>query len=168
MISLSSGRAPAGGCGCCRCWSHHQQRIALPPVLVAGGQPPEGAGHGVPGCGSGGRIQQAGDLRFHPFARRDQWPRSPQSPHGSSAPRVGPPPSLLQISPRLVRPPRRPTSEPSASRRPGKPRDSKRQPVGIPATFLMCKRRPRNSIESAIDRCRFPTVCHVSESASLP
>jgi len=64
---LSSGRAPAGGCGCCRCWSHHQQGIALPPVLVAGGHPPEGTGHGLRLRGSaGGGSTTATPLRHAP------------------------------------------------------------------------------------------------------
>jgi len=104
MISLSSGRAPAGGCGCCPCWSHHQQRIALPPVLVAGGQPPEGAGHGVPGCGSGG-WQGGGPPPPPSFVVRP-----PASAAGAVAPPTGPQsgvgtpmlPSFPSLSPALT------------------------------------------------------------------
>jgi len=242
---LSSGRAPAGECGCCRCWSHHQQGIALPPVLVTGGQPSEGAGHGVPGCGSG--VRQGGGptppppsvvrppasaiggrhadaavvpvvvpgidivhnlilVLMHPSRHPPSPPPPPphcrecrrcalhnasskhlwtgftssrqatsvsvrlhqnlptarlppvsaylralcKSPHGLFAPRVGPPLSPLH----------RGIQGSHTTQNVDRSESRQRSSCG--------RQRPRNSIGSAIDRCRSPTVCHESETASPP
>ena len=139
---FSSGRAPAGGCGCCRCWSHHQQGIALPPVLVAGGQPPEGTGHGLwlRGQQGGGPPPpppsvmrppaSAAGVVAPPTASTLGWSTSPVSPgprcHDGGPVAPTPPPDIL-------------TSRQSASTRyspPPTPTPTKTSPLLSPLPLL--------------------------------